>query len=203
MNRTPAPLIPALALLTLQPVLAADPATLAKPDHPWEAWELTLESGYLWKVGAATAYDYEIAPTQFTLRTPQHWLWWEDEAGARLLVRARFSLVLESIIEGPEDYFFGINAAPSIEYWFPSEQTSLFFSVGGGAGLTNSTGLRGGQAQDFTLNWFSQLGVRQAITTDTSLLAAAYFLHHSNGGQTEPNPGLDTFGFTVGVAWVF
>ncbi|RYD46842.1 MAG: acyloxyacyl hydrolase, partial [Verrucomicrobiaceae bacterium] len=60
----------ALALLAV-PALAAD--------HPAEAWELTLESGYLWNIGDNTAIDYEIAPTQFTLRSPVVLNWWEDE----------------------------------------------------------------------------------------------------------------------------
>ena len=117
--------------------------------------------------------DYEIAPTQFTLRTPAHWHWWEGDDGARLLVRGRCSLLLESIVEGPEDYYLGLSLAPSIEYWFPSERTSLFLSLGGGFGWTNSTNIPGGQGQDFTFNWFSQLGVRQSIGDNVSLLVSA------------------------------
>ena len=96
----------ALALLTV-PALAVD------ANHPAEAWELTLESGYLWNIGDNTAIDYEIAPTQFTFRSPVVLNWWEDEHGARLVVRSRFSVLMESIVEGPEDYYFGINGAPS------------------------------------------------------------------------------------------
>jgi lipid A 3-O-deacylase len=184
----------ALALLAV-PAFAAD--------HPADAWELTLESGYLWNVGDNTAIDYEIAPTQFTLRSPVVLKWWEDENGARLVVRSRASLLMESIVEGPEDYYLGINGAPSIEYWFPNEKTSLFFSIGGGVGWTNSTRDPEGQGQDFTLNWFSQLGVRQEIAPNLSLLGGAYFIHHSNGGQTDPNPGIDALGFTIGLGWQF
>ena len=57
--------------------------------------------------------------------------------------------------------------------------------------------------QDFTLNWFSQLGIRQSITEDLSILGSAYFTHHSNGGMTDPNPGIDALGFTVGLGWKF
>lgn len=186
--------IAALALLAV-PALAAD--------HPAEAWELTLESGYLWNTGSNTPIDYEIAPTQFTLRSPTVMTWWEDENGARLIVRSRFSLLLESIVEGPEDYYLGVNGAPSIEYWFPNEKTSAFFSIGGGLGLTNSTREVGGQGQDFTFNWFWQLGLRQEIAPNLSLLGGAFYIHHSNGGQTSPNPGIDALGFTVGMSWRF
>lgn len=183
--------------------LALFAAPVFAADHPAEAWELTLESGYLWNVGNNTAIDYEIAPTQFTLRSPVVLNWYEDENGARLIVRSRASLLLESIAEGPEDYYIGINGAPSIEYWFPNEKTSLFFSIGGGVGWTNSTREPEGQGQDFTLNWFSQFGIRQEIAPNLSVLGGAYFIHHSNGGQTSPNPGIDALGFTIGLGWQF
>lgn len=186
----------AIALLScsLAPLCAA---------HPVDEWEFVIESGYLWNIGDNTPIDYEIVPTQFTFRSPLMWTLWNDEAGAKLVVRNRFSALFETITRGPEDYYIGASAAPSLEYWFPSEKTSIFFSIGGGLGFTNSTDVEGGQGQDFTFNWFSQLGVRQALTGDLSLLAGAYFIHHSNGGQTDPNPGIDALGFTVGLGWTF
>ena len=64
--------IPALLLLSALPVLAGQPA-----DHPADTWEeWTLESGYLWNVGNNTDIDYEIIPTQLTLRSPVVWTWW-------------------------------------------------------------------------------------------------------------------------------
>jgi len=195
------PILPAIAgkVATKGGISQAAPA----PVHPADRWELTLESGYLWNIGSNTPIDYEIVPTQLTLRTPAQWVWREDDSGRRLVVRGRYSLLMETITAGPEDYYIGLAAAPSIEYWFPSAATSLFFSVGGGVGLTNSTNVPGGQGQDFTLNWFAQLGLRRALTENTSLLAGAYFIHHSNGGQTSPNPGIDALGFTLGVGWRF
>ncbi|BCX47662.1 lipid A3-O-deacylase [Haloferula helveola] len=171
--------------------------------HPAEAWELTLESGYAWNVGSNTPIDYQIIPTQLTLRTPVQWSWWEDEHGARLVVRSRFSLMMEVFAAGPETGYLGLSAAPSIEYWFPDEKTSLFFSIGGGIGMTDSTNVPGGQGQDFTLNWFAHLGLRREIGENVSLLGGPYFVHHSNGGQTSPNPGIDALGFTIGVGWRF
>ncbi len=181
-----------LALLTL-PVAA----------HESDKWEFTLESGYLWNVGHNTDIDYQIVPTQITLRTPVAWTWWEDAAGAKLVVRNRFSALFETIARGPEDVYIGLAAAPSIEYWFPSEKTSLYLSVGGGFGWTDSSGGDQGLGQDFTFNWFAQAGVRQKITNNISLLAGPYFIHHSNLGLTDPNPGIDAFGFTVGCSWTF
>ena len=158
-----------------------------------DSWEWTLESGWLAQVGDNTRADYEIIPTQLTLRSPVVWTWWSDDDGAQLIVRHRISVLYETIIQGPEDYHLGFNAAPSIEYWLPSGMTSVFFSIGG----------TDGQGQDLTFNWFSQLGVRQRIFEHTSLLAGVYFIHHSNLGMTDPNPGIDALGFTLGLGMTF
>ena len=170
---------------------------------PWDAWEWTLESGYLWQVGHNTDADYEIIPTQLTLRSPVVWTWWQDESGAALVVRHRFSGLMETYAVGPEDYYLGATAAPSVEYWFPSGNTSVFFSIGGGAGWTNSSGGADGQGQDLAFNWFTQLGLRQELRERLSLLGGVYFTHHSNLGMTDPNPGIDALGFTLGCAWRF
>lgn len=178
---------------------------LALPMHAHEAdaWEWTLESGYLWKFGSNTDNDYEIVPTQLTLRSPVVWTLWENETGSKFVVRNRFSALMESIIRGPEDHYLGLNAAPSFEYWFPSQKTSFYFSIGGGIGWSDSTGGTNGLGQDFTFNWFSQLGLRQIITENFSLLGGGYFQHLSNLGMTDPNPGIDAVGFTIGCAWRF
>ncbi len=184
-----------LALLSLMtvPVLA----------HEADTWELTLESGYAWETGIYTEIDYEVIPTQLTLRSPAVWTLWENPEGAKLLVRHRISALLNTFAEGPESYYLGVAAAPSIEYWFPSQKTSAFFSIGGGFGWTDSSGGQQGLGQDFTLNWFMQLGLRQKITGNLSLLGGPYFQHLSNGGATTPNPAVDAVGFTVGLGWTF
>ena len=168
-----------------------------------DSWEWTLESGWLTQVGDNTDADYEIIPTQLTLRSPVVWTWWSHDDGSELIVRHRFSALYETIVQGPEDYHLGFNAAPSIEYWLPSGTTSFFFSIGGGAGWINSAGGDDGQGQDLTFNWFSQLGVRQRIFDNASLLAGVYFIHHSNLGMTDPNPGIDALGFTLGLGMTF
>ncbi len=171
--------------------------------HAADRWELSLQSGYTSGIGNNTPLDYEIIPTQLVLRSPKVIEFWTGENGARLLVRNRIALLAESIVKGPESYYLGISGAPSIEYWFPSGETSIYFSIGGGVGLTDSTRVVGGQGQDFTLNWFSELGIRQQIAKDLSIMGGAYFLHHSNGGQTSPNPGIDAIGVTIGLGWQF
>ncbi|OYV05150.1 MAG: hypothetical protein CFE26_13095 [Verrucomicrobiales bacterium VVV1] len=188
----------AALVLSFSSALAATTA-----GHAADRWEIALQSGYTSGIGHNTPLDYEIIPTQLVLRSPKVIEFWTGENGARLLVRNRIALLAESIVKGPESYYLGISGAPSIEYWFPSGETSLYFSIGGGVGLTDSTRVVGGQGQDFTLNWFSELGIRQQIAKDISIMGGAYFLHHSNGGQTSPNPGIDAIGVTIGLGWQF
>lgn len=171
--------------------------------HPSDSWSWGIETGYLTKVGNNSPLDYEIIPTQFVLHSPVLFDLWEGESGDRLVVRNRFAVIGETIVEGAEDYYVGFTAAPSLEYWFPNEQTALFLAVGGGAGFTNAGSIEGGQGQDFTLNWFAQSGVRQQLRDDLDLIVGAYYSHRSNGGQTNPNPGIDVLGATVGLSWSF
>ena len=184
--------------------LSTSHASLAvEPAHPSDTWEFTLESGYLRNIGNNTAIDYEIVPTQLTLRSPIVFTLWEDSLGAKLVVRNRFSALFESIVSGPEDYYVGVAGAPSLEYWFPSASTSIYFSIGGGLGWTNSSGGTDGLGQDLTFNWFSQLGICHRLSENLTILGGPYFIHHSNLGLTDPNPGIDALGVTVGCSWRF
>lgn len=190
-----------LALALIVSTGSALAATTAS--HPADRWEIALQSGYTSGIGHNTPLDYEIIPTQIVLRSPMMFEFHDGADGSRFLLRNRFALLAESIVQGPESYYLGLSAAPSIEYWFPNQTTSLYFSIGGGIGLTDSTRVVGGQGQDFTLNWFSELGIRQEIAKDLSIMGGVYFLHHSNGGQTDPNPGIDALGVTIGLGWQF
>ena len=201
-----------LAVLAATPVPAAvvadqatakvGPAVTVASANPWDQWEFTFESGLLWRIRNNTPIDYVIAPTQFVFHGPPHFTVAEGGHGA-LVVRPRLALLAESILEGPESYFLGFSGSPSLEWWLPGNRTSLFFAAGGGCGVVDSTGEPGGQGQDFTLNWFMQLGIRHLFDNGWSVLGGAYFQHVSNGGQTDPNPGIDALGFTLGVGWKF
>ena len=124
---------------------------------------------------------------------------WNGENGARLTVRHRVAVVLELYREGAEDYYFALAGAPSFELWAPGQESALFFEIGGGAGLTNSKDIPGGQGQDFAFNWFTQLGLRHQFSKDQAFTVAGYFTHHSNLGMTDPNPGIDVLGVNLGM----
>jgi hypothetical protein len=186
----------ALALLPHSPDVRAEA-------HPADRWEVALEAGYLEKVKENSPLDYTIVPAQVAWRSPAFLKLWQGEGGARLSVRHRIAVVLESYLEGGEDYYFAFAAAPSFELWAPARESALFFEIGGGAGLTNSKDIVGGQGQDLAFNWFTQLGLRHQFSPDQAMTVAGYFTHHSNLGMTDPNPGIDVLGVNVGMVWQF
>lgn len=171
--------------------------------HPADRWEVAIEAGYLEKVRDNTPLDYVIAPVQVAWRSPAMLDLWNGGSGARLTVRNRIAVIFETFLEGAEDYYFAFAGAPSFELWSADQRTALFFEIGGGAGLTNSKDIPGGQGQDFTFNWFSQLGLRYQFDKKQAFTAAGYFTHHSNLGMTDPNPGIDVLGVNLGMVWQF
>lgn len=179
------------------------PASVYAQAHPADRWEVAVEAGYLKKVKNNSPLDYVIAPVQVAWRSPAMFDLWNGKSGARLAVRNRLAVVLETYLEGAEDYYFAFAGAPSFELWGADRKSALFFEIGGGAGLTNSKDVVGGQGQDFTFNWFSQLGVRHQFSKNQAITAAGYFTHHSNLGMTDPNPGIDVLGLNLGLVWQF
>jgi hypothetical protein len=172
-------------------VASAAPATSA----------IDLETGLLWQVGHNTPIDYLLAPTQLVWRSGSV-LHWDFDSGA-LVVRNRLALQGTAIIEGPETAYFALAGAPSLEWWDASGAWSAALAVGGGAGLIDSQDVVGGQGRDFTLNWFARAGVSRQIAEGVHLNAGLMFQHMSNGGATDPNPGIDVLGFTLGCSWSF
>lgn len=188
--------------------LAAAALTLASSlawsqNLPADHSEWTIETGYLTKVKHNSPLDYRIVPTQWVWRSPAAFDIWKAENGTRLLFRHRLALVTETIPRGAEDYYIGFSGAPSFELWFPNEKTAMFYSIGGGAGYINAKGVEGGQGQHLTLNWFTQLGIRHQLSKNMGLSGSTYFVHHSNGGMTKPNPGIDALGYTIGLNFKF
>jgi hypothetical protein len=183
--------------------LMSNPASVLAQDHPADRWEVAIEAGYLEKVRHNSPLDYVIVPMQAAWRSPAMFDLWNGENGARLAVRHRVAVVLESYLEGAEDYYFAFAGSPSFELWAADRKSALFFEIGGGAGLTNSKGVAGGQGQDLAFNWFTQLGLRYQFNQDQAFTAAGYFTHHSNLGMTDPNPGIDVLGINLGMVWQF
>jgi len=166
---------------------------------PWTQNSFDLETGMLWKVGGDTTFNYRIIPLIVSWRSKEMF-GFRFRNGSALTVRNKLSAMANWFEEGSENRYLGVSGAPSIEWWNPSLTWSVFGSIGGGVGFVDSQGAPGGQGQDFTLNWYGQLGVSRVITEGWTFRASALFQHLSNGGQTDPNPGLDSLGFLIGIS---
>lgn len=173
----------------------------AQAQHPADRWEFGIEAGYLTKIRRNSPLDYRIAPAQLVWRSPAAFDLWQGQSGARLTVRHRLAIVAERFVRGPEDYYLAFAGAPTIELWAADRQSALFYEIGGGVGLLNAKGVPGGQGQDLTFNWFTQLGVRRQLDSRVAVTGGLYFTHHSNLGMTKPNPGIDVLGLNVGLMW--
>lgn len=191
--------MPSIALLLL-PVGSLHASN--EVEAPWARHTIDIESGALWEAGNNTPINYALMPTQLTWRSPYVFKF-DLSNSSTIVVRNQLSLIGTFVARGPEDYYFGISGAPSLEWWSPNSKWSLYLSVGGGAGITDSTYVPGGLGQDLTLNWFAKTGVRYQVDRDFAIFGGPMFQHMSNGGATDPNPGVDALGFTMGASFSF
>lgn len=191
-----------LGPLVALPAQAAESA--AVPADPLDRWELDFETGILWKAGSdATPLNYVVLPQLLTLKTPavKHW----DFAGGDLVIRSRFSLLIEPITTGPESHYIGAAASGILEWWDHARTRSLFFSSGGGLGGMDSKGheIAGAQGQDLNFNWFIYGGARFRGGERWNVSVGVYFQHISNTGLDSINPGLNAIGPMLSVGWRF
>ncbi|MCF3651469.1 acyloxyacyl hydrolase [Synoicihabitans lomoniglobus] len=166
---------------------------------PWSIGTISTETGMLWQIGTGTPLSYRLVPTQIAWRSGaivSH----AFANGSRVVLRHRFGLIGTWVQQGPESFYAGLTASPSIEWWDKSGTWALYAGSGGGAGVIDSRGVRGGQGQDFTFNWFIRGGVERVVSRNYTVTAGILYQHMSNGGQTDPNPGIDALGFTLGVS---
>lgn len=200
----------ALIALTLLRTSAAEPEKGASqslsardaPHDPVEHWEFDYESALLWKVGGgATPLTYTLVPQILTLKTPA--VSRRAFFGGELVLRSRFSLLLEPIITGPETHFIGATASGCLEWWDLAKTRVLFFSSGGGLGGMDSRGheIAGAQGQDLNFTWFIYTGARIRFNNTMNVGVGAYFQHISNRDLDRVNPGLNALGPIVSVGW--
>ena len=163
---------------------------------------LELASSYQRKiVSPNTNFKYRVATQMLTLKSPA--VLHGPLFGGTFAVRSTLTLLAESIYSGPETHYFGFAARPSLEWWPESEKYYFYFSPGGGVGTLDSRGVEGGQGQDFTLNILVDGGIGIFLNDQTALKLGVQYHHFSNGGQTEPNPGLNLLGPQLGVSVFF
>ena len=177
--------------------LGSEPTLTTKP---WEISSLNVESGVLWEIGTGTPFPYRLIETQFSWKSAAIFTRVFDD-GSRLILRHRFTLLAAAMQQGPESHYIALSASPSIEWWNAAGTWSLYAGSGGGAGGLDSQGIKGGEGQDFTLNWLIRGGIEHVISRNQRISAGIMYQHMSNGGQTKPNPGIDALGFMVGYTW--
>lgn len=170
------------------------------PEPPWNTHALDAETGLLWEIGTGTPIPYRLVPSQLSWRS-RAFLGREFPDGSRIVARHRLTLIGTWVQNGPESHYIGLSGSPSIEWWDRTGRWSLFTGVGGGFGLIDSRGITGGQGQDFTLNWFIRGGVERVTSRNTRISAGFMYQHMSNGGMSDPNPGIDALGFMIGYGW--
>ena len=181
-------------------VAAIAAETGSPPPRPWETSAFNLESGVLWEIGTGTPFAYRLIPTQFSWRSPSP-LGWHFQNGTSLVFRNRLTLIGTIVQNGPESHYVGFSGSPSLELWDKTGTWSLFGGSGGGFGWIDSRGIKGGQGEDFTLNWFIRGGIEHVTAKDQRFSAGIMYQHMSNGGRTKPNPGIDALGFTLSYGW--
>jgi hypothetical protein len=199
MRRRPLAALLLLFLLPASSALCRDPSA-----DVLHRWEFDFETGVLRKVGGgATPLLYVVAPQILTLRSPavSH----RRFAGGDLIMRSRFSLLIEPIVKGPESRYIGASAAGSLEWWNAARTTSFFFTSGGGLGVMDSKGheVAGAQGQDLNFNWLVYLGARRQWNPRLSASLGLYFQHVSNTGLDKVNPGLNALGPMLGFSWAY
>jgi hypothetical protein len=196
--------IPVCLALSWAGVARADVTpTLVAAYDPTQHWEVDYESGILWKfTGSATPLSYTVEPQILTVKSP---LVGDARsfAGGELVIRNRFSLLLEPISMGPEHHFIGITASGDMEWWDRTRTYSVFFAAGGGVGWLDSKGhqIQGAQGEDFNLTWLAYPGVRYMFKNRMSASAGVYFQHVSNRYLNRINPGLNAIGPMLSIGW--
>lgn len=179
---------------------AFETKTVSIPDR----WAIDYTTSVLWGVGGgATPLTYTLAPQIMSVLCPPSSQ--RSFAGGTLIMRARLSLLLEPIINGPETRFIGTAAAGDLEWRNAAGNFALFFAAGGGFGWMNSRGyeVQGAQGQNFNLNWLLHAGLRIRTRSNWRWSTGLYFQHISNRGLDKVNPGLNALGPSFGLSRKF
>jgi len=176
-------------------------SSVAITDEP-PRFDFAIESAYLF--GAFNPpRNYEISADFLTAR--MRWGNYLNREGLfRGYNQVYCSFLVEPIIRGIENHYFGMNLGLRYNFVRPGSRFVSYFSSGIGLGLIDSHPEQfGGQGQDFTFNILSALGVSCQFSDRFSGQVGVLYQHFSNAGQTDPNPSLNLFGPQVGFTFSF
>src|SRR5256714_316694 len=164
-------------------------------------FEVATETAYMLGI-IANPNSYEVAAQFFTAR----WRWGGIERDSWLqgYNQVYATLMVEPIVRGPEDFYYGISLGFRYNFAKPGARFVPYVSGGIGLGwLDSHANVFGAQGQDFTFNILTATGVSYRVNDHLKLNAGAQYQHLSNGGQTDPNPSVNLLGPQIGMTYSF
>ena len=150
--------------------------------------------------------DYQTLPQILSLRYQRHPPEQFFHTPLTFSQEWALSAVIVPFTHGLENHYFGIGLGPRLIFGLPDRRFSIYVDGRFVCGTIDSTGLPGGQGQDFTFSALSSLGVLYQVNSHTKVGAAFFYEHFSNGGLSEPehpNVGLDTVGPSLSLSYSF
>jgi lipid A 3-O-deacylase len=164
-------------------------------------FEVATETAYMLGI-IANPNSYEVAAQFFTAR----WRWGGIERDSWLqgYNQVYATLMVEPIVRGPEDFYYGISLGFRYNFAKPGARFVPYVSGGIGLGwLDSHANVFGAQGQDFTFNILTATGVSYRVNDHLKLNAGVQYQHLSNGGQTDPNPSVNLLGPQIGATYSF
>ena len=165
------------------------------------SFEVSTETAYMLGI-IGNPNSYEVAAQFFTAR----WRWGVVERDSWLqgYNQVYASFLVEPIVRGPEDFYYGISLGFRYNFAKPGARFVLFVSGGIGLGwLDSHASIYGAQGQDFTFNILTATGVSYRVNDHWKLEAGVQYQHLSNGGQTDPNPSVNLLGPQIAATYSF
>ena len=164
-------------------------------------FEVATDTAYMLGI-IGNPNSYEVAAQFFTAR----WRWGVVERDSWLqgYNQVYATLMVEPIVRGPEDFYYGISLGFRYNFAKPGARFVPYVSGGVGLGwLDSHASIYGAQGQDFTFNILTATGFAYKVNDRWKLNAGIQYQHLSNGGQTDPNPSVNLLGPQIGATYSF
>jgi lipid A 3-O-deacylase len=164
-------------------------------------FEVATDTAYMLGI-IGNPNSYEVAAQFFTAR----WRWGVIERDSWLQGYNQIyaTLMVEPIVRGPEDFYYGISLGFRYNFAKPGARFVPYVSGGVGLGwLDSHANIYGAQGQDFTFNILTATGFAYKVNDHWKLNAGIQYQHLSNGGQTDPNPSVNLLGPQIGATYSF
>ncbi len=177
------------------------PKLLASQPAP----EISAGAGLL--LGVNNPNNYIKLPVVVAIHRPfvQHKATW----AVMMELSGTLGVLLEPVLRGVETRHTALQIGPRLRLGQEKNLVRFVADFRGGAGVTDSDAVSGGQGQDFCFNaWiFTGIEIQPPFRRNNMVLwVGGLYTHVSNGGLSEPkrpNDGLDSLGLALGGTWRF